>query len=406
MSDKKNKSLKPGWRQVKFGDVVRLSKARSQDPLTDGLDRYVGLEHLEPGDLRIRSWGDVADGVTFTSVFQPGQVLFGKRRAYQRKVAVADFAGVCSGDIYVLETKDAQVFLPELLPFICQTDAFFDHAVGTSAGSLSPRTNWASLADFEFALPPITEQSRLVMAFTTARESIDAYQELELSAERVLSAELDGLLQQSQVKGLYEGKQVELPADWRVVTIGEVLNRITYGFTNPMPTTDEGPWMVTAKDVADGKINFETARRTSRKAYEELLTDKSRPKRGDVLITKDGTLGRVGVVETDDVCINQSVALLQPNERIRSRFLAWSLRAPTMQWRLLQDAGGSAIKHLYITKIADTKFALPPINTQDAVLEFVEASSRAIREIGARKAELIRNLRLMLESMGGGHVVH
>ena len=148
-------TLKPGWRRVKFGDVVRLSKARSQNPLADGLERYVGLEHLEPGDLRIRSWGNVADGNTFTNRFEPGQVLFGKRRAYQRKVAVADFAGVCSGDIYVLESKDTDVLLPELLPFICQTDAFFEHAVGTSAGSLSPRTNWTSLAEFEFELPPM-----------------------------------------------------------------------------------------------------------------------------------------------------------------------------------------------------------------------------------------------------------
>ncbi len=149
------KSLKSGWRKVKFGDVVRLSKARCADPLAEGYERFVGLEHLEPGDLRIRSWGNVADGVTFTSVFKPGQVLFGKRRAYQRKVAVADFTGVCSGDIYVLESQDASALLPGLLPFICQTDAFFEHAVGTSAGSLSPRTNWKSLADFEFALPPM-----------------------------------------------------------------------------------------------------------------------------------------------------------------------------------------------------------------------------------------------------------
>lgn len=135
--------LKPGGRKVKFGDLVRLSKARSQDPLADGFERYVGLEHLEPGDLRIRRWGNVADGVTFTSVFQPGQVLFGKRRAYQRKVAVADFAGVCSGDIYVLETKDPQILMSELLPFICQTDAFFDYAVGTSAGSARRRKSLA-----------------------------------------------------------------------------------------------------------------------------------------------------------------------------------------------------------------------------------------------------------------------
>jgi type I restriction enzyme S subunit len=400
------KNLKPGWRRVKFGDVVRLSKARSKDPMADGIERYVGLEHLEPGDLRIRSWGSVADGVTFTSVFQPGQVLFGKRRAYQRKVAVADFSGVCSGDIYVLETKDAQVLLPELLPFICQTDAFFDHAVGTSAGSLSPRTNWTSLADFEFALPPIEEQSRLIKALTAARESIEAYRALELSIDRLLKAELDVLLHQNTIKQLYEGKEAKLPKGWKVATLGDVLNRITYGFTNPMPTTDEGPWMVTAKDVANGSVNFETARRTSLKAYKELLTDKSRPNIGDVLITKDGTLGRVGVVETDNLCINQSVALLQPNDLIRSRFLAWSLQAPTMQWRLLQDAGGSAIKHLYITKIAETKFALPPIETQDTVLEIIESSSDAIKKIGTRRTELTRKLGLMLESMGGEHGVH
>ena len=188
MSDKNNKTLKPGWRRVKFGEVVRLSKARSQDPLADGIERYVGLEHLEPGDLRIRSWGNVADGVTFTSVFKPGQVLFGKRRAYQRKVAVADFSGVCSGDIYVLETKDAQVLLAELLPFICQTDAFFDHAVGTSAGSLSPRTNWTSLADFEFPLPPIHEQAQVLTALKAFEGAIVEQQSLLASTNVVIQA--------------------------------------------------------------------------------------------------------------------------------------------------------------------------------------------------------------------------
>lgn len=102
--------------RVKFGDVVRLSKARCADPLAEGLDRHVGLEHRESGDLRIRSWGNVSDGVIFNKVLQPGHVLFGNRRAYQRKVARADFAGVCSGDICVLEYKDATVLLPELLP--------------------------------------------------------------------------------------------------------------------------------------------------------------------------------------------------------------------------------------------------------------------------------------------------
>lgn len=156
--------LKPGWKRVKFGDVVRLVKGTCKDPVAAGIDRVIGLEHLEPGDLRVRSWADVAEGTTFTSRVRPGQVLFGKRRAYQRKVAVAEFDAVCSGDIYVFESADPERLLPELLPFICQTDAFFDHAVGTSAGSLSPRTNWTSLAAYELALPPLDEQRRIAEA--------------------------------------------------------------------------------------------------------------------------------------------------------------------------------------------------------------------------------------------------
>lgn len=195
--------LKPGWRRVKFGDVVRLSKARSQDPLADGIERYVGLEHLEPGDLRIRTWGNVADGVTFTSVFQPGQVLFGKRRAYQRKVAVADFRGVCSGDIYVLETKDSKVLLPDLLPFICQTDAFFDHAVGTSAGSLSPRTNWASLANFEFALPTLGEQLRILVCVNSIREVDESHERIVFEARRLLQAGVRNRLEELESASQY-----------------------------------------------------------------------------------------------------------------------------------------------------------------------------------------------------------
>lgn len=155
--------LKPGWRRVKFGEVVRLNKDACKDPVAEGLERYVGLEHIEPGDLRIRSWGEIAEGTTFTNRFRSGQVLFGKRRAYQRKVAVADFEGVCSGDIYVFEPRDPGVLLPGLLPFICQTDAFFDYAVKTSAGSLSPRTNWTSLAEYEFALAPLEMQRKIMV---------------------------------------------------------------------------------------------------------------------------------------------------------------------------------------------------------------------------------------------------
>lgn len=149
-----------GWKRVRFGDVVENCN-ETCEPADAGLERFVAMEHLEPGSLHVRSWGKVADGTTFTRRCRPGQVLFGKRRAYQRKVAVAEFEAVVSGDIYVLAPKDTQRLLPELLPFLCLSERFFQHAVGTSAGSLSPRTNWSSLASFEFDLPPLDQQRRI-----------------------------------------------------------------------------------------------------------------------------------------------------------------------------------------------------------------------------------------------------
>jgi type I restriction enzyme S subunit len=189
MSEKKN------WQQVRFGEVVKLNTERVADPEAEGIERYVGIEHIEPEDLRIRSWGLVAEGTTFTNQFRPGQVLFVKRRAYQRKVAVADFAGVCSGDIYVLEPKDPEVLLPELLPFICQTEGFFNHAVGTSAGSLSPRTNWTQLANYEFALPPLEEQRRIANALEAARKLIENLDCAEVASRSLLNSRIFHLSQ-------------------------------------------------------------------------------------------------------------------------------------------------------------------------------------------------------------------
>ena len=177
--------LKPGWQRVKFGDVVRLNKETCKDPEAEGIERVIGLEHLEPGDLRVRSWADVADGTTFTKRVRPGQVLFGKRRAYQRKVAVAGFKAVCSGDIYVFESADPKRLLPGLLPFICQSDSFHGHAVGTSAGSLSPRTNWRQLAEFQLDIPEPGEQQRILSVLTASSALINSLDEL-LSRARLV----------------------------------------------------------------------------------------------------------------------------------------------------------------------------------------------------------------------------
>lgn len=400
MSD--NKTLKPGWQIWRFDQMATNVNVRIDNPSESGMEHYIGLEHLDADSLKIRRWGTPDDVEATKLMFRKGDIIFGRRRAYQRKLGVAEFDGICSAHAMVLRAKP-DVVLPEFLPFFMQSDLFMSRAVDISVGSLSPTINWTTMAAQEFALPPIDVQRKALDWLQATDDLSEEYRALKAAAEQMLSAQLDELLCLRLVRLIYEREKVQPPAGWRVVTVGEAVSRITYGFTNPMPTTDAGPWMVTAKDVVDGKINFSTARHTSREAYERLLTDKSRPNIGDVLITKDGTLGRVGIVENSDVCINQSVALLQPSDQIRPKFLAWMLRAPTMQWRLLQDAGGSAIKHLYITKIAETRFALPPVDVQDELLEVIDSSSRAAHEIGARLSLLNDRRKLLLNSIGGAN---
>lgn len=166
---------KSTWERVAFGDVVRNVNETVKDAAANGIDRVIAMEHMDPGELKIERWGDVAGGTTFTRRVRPGQTLFGKRRAYQRKVAFAEFDGICSGDIYTFEADETRM-LGELLPFLVQSDPFFDHALDTSAGSLSPRTNWRDLANFEFDLPPLDEQKHiadLLWSIEKHRRSLD-----------------------------------------------------------------------------------------------------------------------------------------------------------------------------------------------------------------------------------------
>ncbi len=160
---------------VRFGDVAREVTESTHTPLEHGFECYIGLEHLEPESLKIRRWGLIGENATtFTRVFRAGQVLFGRRRAYQRKAAIAEFDGICSGDIIVMEAKPDRL-LPELLPFIVQTEGFYEHAFSTSAGSLSPRTKWSALAKYEFALPPLDEQRRIAEILWEVGDTIEAY---------------------------------------------------------------------------------------------------------------------------------------------------------------------------------------------------------------------------------------
>ncbi len=174
---------KTHWKKYRFDEVCRQVNEATKDPQAEGLDHVIGLEHIEPNNLHITQWDTLEKETTFTRKFRKGQVLFGRRRAYQRKVAYAEFDGICSGDILVFEAIK-EVLLPELLPFLIQSEGFFQKALATSAGSLSPRTKFKELADYEFLLPPKAEQKRLAELLWAADEVVEKEKrELEMVEE-------------------------------------------------------------------------------------------------------------------------------------------------------------------------------------------------------------------------------
>ncbi|CAK8723317.1 Type I restriction modification DNA specificity domain-containing protein [Candidatus Electrothrix aarhusensis] len=150
---------KSDWTPVKFGDVVQEPKESVKNATAAGIERVVGLEHIDSENVHLRRFAGIEESTTFTKKFSKGDVLFGRRRAYLKKAAQAEFEGICSGDITVMRAKDN--LLPELLPFIVQNEKFFDYAIEHSAGGLSPRVKFKDLANYEFLLPPKEQQAKL-----------------------------------------------------------------------------------------------------------------------------------------------------------------------------------------------------------------------------------------------------
>jgi len=144
-----------------FSELCDCIEEHEKSPLRNGISRFIGLENIETDNFTIQGFGNVEDGTTFSKKFKHGDVLFGKRRAYLRKVAVADFDGICSGDILVFRAK-REIVVKELLPYYVASEKFFQHAINTSAGSLSPRTKWRDLSRQVFTLPDMETQEKIL----------------------------------------------------------------------------------------------------------------------------------------------------------------------------------------------------------------------------------------------------
>lgn len=176
-----NQLDKTNWETFRF-DQIAQKISESVNPNTTELEIYVGLEHIDAEDIHIRRFGSPDDVSGGKLKCYPGDVIFGKRRAYQRKAAVVEFEGICSAHAFVFRANP-EVIDPKLFPFFLHSDQFMHRMVDISVGGLSPTINWGDLKHQEFLLPPKAEQARLAEllwamdeVIEREKESLDKYQ--------------------------------------------------------------------------------------------------------------------------------------------------------------------------------------------------------------------------------------
>lgn len=174
-----------------FGKIAECDKTYPEH--ANEVTRFVGLENIPSEDFHLQGSGEIVNGTTFSKRFLKGDILFGKRRAYLKKVAVADFDGVCSGDILVIRAKPEKM-LQALLPFYVSSDAFIQHAVSTSAGSLSPRTKWKDLAELEVLIPDLHTQEKVLEVLTQLQTTLNQLKQQKATLKNLKQKLLNEIL--------------------------------------------------------------------------------------------------------------------------------------------------------------------------------------------------------------------
>jgi hypothetical protein len=306
----------------RFDQMATMINDRVDDPAESGVERYVGLEHLDADSLKIRRWGDITDVASTKLRFKPGDIIFGKRRVYQRKLAVADFEGICSAHAMVLRARPETV-LPDFLPFFMQSDLFMDCALAISVGSLSPTINWTDLAQQEFVLPPIDEQRRMVEALVGITALSDSLFRLAHCLDNIEVA-----LLRDTFGSAYSAPNASLPLV-ELAQLAEVRTGMAKGRAPDRATTTK-PYLAVS-NVKDGYLDLSSIK--------DIVVERDRVsryelRRGDVLMTEGGDLDKLGrgTVWEDEIpgCLHQNhVFAVRANaDKLDPWYLAALARSP------------------------------------------------------------------------------
>jgi type I restriction enzyme S subunit len=349
---------KSTWKRVTFGDVAQASKEKC-DP-NDGLvDRYVAGEHMDTDDLTIHRWGQVGDGYlgpAFHRRFHPGQVLYGSRRTYLRKVAVADFDGVCANTTFVVEPMSRDVLLPEFLPLVMTSEPFHKFAIAESKGSVNPYVNWSDIARYEFDLPPLDVQTRIADLLWAA--------ERERLAARLLFENVDTAVRAWSDTIFGRGAGTERP-------VGEMLDVCQYGLSTAAGATGDYP-MLRMTNLLNGFVTAQDLKYCDLSARD---FEAYRVVDGDVLFNRTNSVelvGRSGIfrLSGDFVFASYLIRLRPRSVELLPEYLNEFINSPTGQSRIrVHLSKGVSQANISAANLKRVMIPVPSLDKQRQAIE-------------------------------------
>lgn len=388
------KKLKPGWKVWRFDQIATNVNVRIDNPSESGMEHYIGLEHLDPDSLRIRRWGSPDDVEATKLMFKKGDIIFGRRRAYQRKLGVAEFDGICSAHAMVLRAKP-EVVLPEFLPFFMQSDLFMNRAVEISVGSLSPTINWKTMAAQEFSLPSKNEQRRIAEVLESSEQLTNGLESALIRLNAVERASIQAILgtennwslttMRSIVKSIEAGKSPKassLPAEPNEYGVLKVSAVGTSGYC-----PEENKALIDTGDFLDSAI----------------------VKAGDFLVTRANAqsqgVARTCIVETTPsnlMLSDKTWRLIFASDAPSKRFvLAWT-KLPKFRSYIDALCSGTEAKNISQEKFLAAPMVALETNQRidiDRVLKQTDASRNAIQQrLVSAKATKVA---FMQQALGG-----
>ncbi len=323
------------WETFKFDEIAqKISK--TIDPNETTLETYVGLEHIDAEDLHIRRKGSPDDVKGGKLRCYPGDIIFGKRRAYQRKAAIVDFDGICSAHAFVLRAN-SEVIDSKLFPFFLHSDQFMHRMVDISVGGLSPTINWGDLKHQEFLLPPKDQQAQLAKLLWAMDEVIEKEKEVLRSVERSYLVKIEKELLNKKSKKTY------------FKDLGEIIRGVGYKPNDLLDSyTIDTCVILRSNNIFESKINYDDVK----------ILNLQKVKSSQILNTGDfaicmsnGSKDLVGksAIYFDDgknVSIGSFCAGFRPKNNLSQRIVQHLFASDSYRYGIKRILSGSAINNL------------------------------------------------------------